>query len=234
MRIVPRVTAKYAPKPQRRRRSRASRPPGVGRKVRGAKDRRAARSAAPMGTRAPRRCRDIDQFSKTAGLDTRREKEIRAAHRLSYDVNLVRTTAGSRTYQDYSGEVRGVVGPQTSTGLRTCTIRGLMRKAKRRCSIANVNGLVRVHEVEAAGQPTGPATCSRASDSQNSRCRAAPTGELKQRLSQGLNCLSGERMGTSAERLFQDGPRCSLLATCQCSGLIGFGSSQGLPPLATL
>src|SRR4030088_323544 len=49
----------------------------------------AARSAGPRNG-APAGARDIDHFIKTAGLDTRREKEIGQRIGYHYDVRLLR------------------------------------------------------------------------------------------------------------------------------------------------
>ena len=67
---------------------------------------KAARSAAPRNS-APAGARDIDHFIKTAGLDTRREKEIGQHIGYRYDVNLVpdynRVTPFLRKYLEVMG-----------------------------------------------------------------------------------------------------------------------------------
>jgi len=66
-------------------------------------------SARPTGSRngAPAGARDIDHFIKTAGLDTRREKEIGQHIGYRYDVNLVpdygRLTPFLRKYMEVMG-----------------------------------------------------------------------------------------------------------------------------------
>jgi len=71
--------------------SRASRPPGS-RKVRGGQSR-------PIGSskeQRPAGARDIDHFIKTAGLDTRREKEIGSTSAIATMSTWCRTITGSR------------------------------------------------------------------------------------------------------------------------------------------
>ncbi len=66
----------------------------------------AARSAGPRNG-VPAGARDIDHFIKTAGLDTRREKEIGQHIGYRYDVNLVpdysRITPFLRKYMEVMG-----------------------------------------------------------------------------------------------------------------------------------